>query len=407
MTYLSLFKSYPRYLGFGATYNFFSSLGQTFLFALFIPDLEKAFNLTHAQSGSYYGIASLISAFLLLYTGSLIDRIHLRTYSTTIAFLLGTSALLMASADSLAVMLLAMFLLRHLGQGLMAHTASISITRYFTHTRGKAISVNMLGVYLSQALLPVTIALIIATYDWRVGYIVLGIGCLLLCMPLNTILLKKDDPFQLPHPKESATAGLLDEEELNWGRKELLSHSYFWLILPVIIAPAFIFTALFFHQGTLAEHQGWSLPLIASGFVSFSIMGILGTFIIGPVIDKFSAKHLLAIANIPMCLALVTLLITKEIWTVYIYMGLIGTGISFTANIKAALWAEVYGKKHLGSIKSLTTTLAILGTAASPPLVGIFLTKGTPVDNIILCGVIYIIVASILALVAKVPKVKQ
>ncbi len=407
MNYLSLLKRYPNYIAFGVIYNFFSGPGQTFIFALFIPDLERVFDLTPAESGSYYGVITLLSAFLLLYTGSLIDRIHLRTYSVTVTAILGGAALLMASAQNLMVMLLAMFLLRHLGQGLMTHTAHIATARYFTKNRGKATSLKSIGMSISEVFLPIIIALIIAGYGWRMGYVSLGVSCLLLCIPLNILLLKRDDPFQIPHPHEDTTSPLLDEKELNWSKKQLLGHSYFWIIAPLIISPGFILTALFFQQGVIADSKGWSMTLMASGFISYGIFHIVGNLFIGPIIDRFSASRILPLSIIPIAMGMSMLLISDSPWIVYLYMGLMGLGIGFGSGVYMTIWAEIYGRKHLGAIQSFISTLAIIGTAAAPPIVGLLLTKGVTVDSLITNGIAFILLASLLAFFAKPPRVEQ
>ncbi len=403
MSYLSLLKRYPNYIAFGASYNFFSNMGQTFIFALFIPDLERAFNLTSAQSGGYYGIAGILSAFLLLYTGSLIDRIHLRTYSVTIALLTSLSAFLMAYSPNLAIMLIAMFLLRHLCQGLMIHTATTTITRFFTKTRGKAVGLSSLGFPLGQIILPVIIAIIISTYSWQMGYAFIGVVCLLFCVPINYVLFKKNDPFQMPQPHEHTP--LLDKEELNWERKQLLGHSYFWFIIPSVLTPWIITTPLIFHQGALAASRDWSMTLIASGFAACGLAQVVSVLLIGPLIDRFSAKSLLPFANVPIAIGIAFLLVSDSPWTLYVYMWLIGIGIGFSM-ISVSLWAEVYGTKHLGAIKSLIHTLAILATAASPPLLGWLLTKEVSFDTVIIWGIAFIILTATLAFIAKPPKVK-
>ena len=46
------------------------------------------------------------------------------------------------------------------------------------------------------------------------------------------------------------------------------------------------------------------------------------------------------------------------------------------STIAAAFWAEYYGTKHLGSIKSLLTVIMVFGSAIGPGLTGWFIDYG-------------------------------
>ena len=415
MSYIGLLKQYPRYISYGMAYFFFSSLGQTFLFSLFIPNLETAFGMTPAESGTYYGIASLMSAGLILYTGSFVDKWNLRIFGGLVALVLGLSAFLMASAQTLAVMLVAMFLLRHFGQGLMIQTASTAVARYFTDNRGKAISLKSLGISVAEGILPTIVAFIIATIGWRSGMMVLGASCLLVCIPMNLFMLKKDERFTQPiqddeepspvQQKAATTVGHLpDTEELNWSRKQLLTHPYFWMILLHAVGPAFIVTGLFFQQVAMAEGQGWSITLMASGFLAFGLVRTIGSLCIGPVVDKLTGTKLLPISTLPMALGISCLLLNDSPYLVYAYMGLMGFSIGISGTISTSMWVEVYGRKHLGAIKSMIMALAVFSTALSPPLVGYLFEHGTTADQIATYAIGYTLFASFLAWVAKPPK---
>ena len=45
--------------------------------------------------------------------------------------------------------------MRFSGQGMMSHTASTTISRYFTKTRGKALSISWFGLSSAEFILPV------------------------------------------------------------------------------------------------------------------------------------------------------------------------------------------------------------------------------------------------------------
>ena len=73
--------------------------------------------------------------------------------------------------------------MRFSGQGLMAHTASTAITRYFEKTRGKALSFIWFGMSSGEFILPVLIVFLLSFFHWRDIWHTIGI-LVLIILPL-------------------------------------------------------------------------------------------------------------------------------------------------------------------------------------------------------------------------------
>ena len=76
-------QHYWRVIGLGFALTFLSSFGQTFFISLSGPDIRAAFGLTHGAFGSIYSLATLSSGLLMIWVGSVIDRVDIRLYATT------------------------------------------------------------------------------------------------------------------------------------------------------------------------------------------------------------------------------------------------------------------------------------------------------------------------------------
>ena len=57
--------------------------------------------------------------------------------------------------------------MRFSGQGLMSHTATTTITRYFTQSRGKALSIGWFGLSSAEFILPVLIVYLLTITAWQ------------------------------------------------------------------------------------------------------------------------------------------------------------------------------------------------------------------------------------------------
>ena len=150
-----------RLLLFGTLASLASAPGQTLVISLFNADIRAAFNLSHGEFGTAYMMATLASAVVILWSGKLIDRYDLRIVFGVTTIGLCVACLVAGSSTGWLSLLLALFLLRHFGQGLMSHIAVTSVNRYYQTVRGKASAIVNQGFTLAEATLPITISALI------------------------------------------------------------------------------------------------------------------------------------------------------------------------------------------------------------------------------------------------------
>jgi MFS family permease len=362
-----------------------SSFGQTFFISLFVPSFLEAFPLTSASFGVLYAVATLTGALLLPVTGRWIDRIPLPGYTGAVLGTLALSALLVAGSRTVWMLGLGILGLRLAGQGLSSHAALTVMARYFSRERGRALSIATLGFPLGEAVLPLALAGLLAAAGWRTGWVVVAVVVLGVVFPLVLRLLRSAgvemDPRRIEagggfHPDSGREEGKEERPREppptsgEWSTGRVLRDPRFWLVVPAALLPPFWATGLILYQTTLASAKGWSLPVLASAFVGFALARIIASLGIGGGIDRYSARRLFPAAVLPMGLGAILLAVADGPWVAFAYLALLGTTVGLSGTVKTALWAELYGIRHLGAIKSMEGTLMVVSTAAAPLVVG-------------------------------------
>lgn len=396
MNYLSFALREKRILSFGLSFTFMSSFGQTFLISLFVPYFLEDFSLTNTTFGSMYSIATLVSAGTLPYLGRWVDYLPLRKYSLMVASGLLVASLTVALSWHVALLFIGIVLLRLSGQGLSSHTAQTAMARYFVHQRGKALSISSLGYPIGEGILPVAIAALLGIFSWRMtwGLIVLIIA--LFFIPLIRFVLNERE-YELVTDENSED----DKNESSWDVYQMLFSDYrFWLLIPAVLLPAFWATGLFLYQVSIAEQLSWSATLIASAFVGFAASRIVSSLSTGPAIDYFSARQLFPFYLLPFGAGLLFAFYHPGSWSAFAYMILIGVTMGMGSNIKSALWAELYGREVIGTVRSLFSSLMVFSTALSPFLMGWAIDKNITMESIIFVAFITVIVSTVMALAA-------
>ena len=100
--------------------------------------------------------------------------------------------------------------------------------------------------------------------------------------------------------------------------------------------------------------------------------------------------------NIPLLISSIVLFYFESPISAFIFLGLVGVSNGFANLLGSSTWAELYGVKHLGSIKALTTALMVFATAFGTALFGFLIDIGFSVSDIALVSGVYIFVSLIL-----------
>ena len=383
-----MFKSLSlKVIIFGFIFTFFSSFGQSFFLGLFNSSIRDTLSITQGQFGSIYATATLLSSFLLIWVGKKIDDINIFKFAFFVTLLLSFSCFFFSKISSVAFLFVAIFLMRFSGQGMMSHTATTTISRYFTKSRGKALSGGWFGLSCGEFILPVLTVYLLTLYTWQNIWVTISIIVILL-LPIASYFLIKN--LSLDSREKDDNQKQVDKNIKQWTRLEVLKDYRFYIISSNMLAMPWIATGVFVYQSYVTSSKGWGEFTIAQSFMSYSIFTVSTLLLAGPLIDKFSSRKLLIYMNIPLLFSTLVIILFDSSVTAFVFLGLIGISNGFANVLGSATWAEIYGVKHIGSIKALTTALMVFSTAFGTALFGVLIDIGFSIEKIAVVSAIYI-----------------
>jgi len=394
-----MFKSLNfKVILFGFIFTFFSSFGQSFFLGLFNPSIRDALSITHGQFGSIYASATLLSSFILVWLGKKIDDINILKFASYVVVLLAISCFLFSKISSVIFFFFSIFLMRLSGQGLMSHTATTTIARFFEKSRGRALSTTWLGLSLAEFILPLLIIFLLTFVDWRNIWIVISI-LVIVVLPLVSFLLVKN--IKLDSREASSIKEVKTKEIKQWKRSEVLKDYRFYIVCLSMLAMPSIATGTFVYQSFIVSSKNWGPYVIAQSFMVYSILSVITLFLSGFLIDKFSSRKLLIYMNIPLLFSTFVLYYFNTPISSFFFLGLIGISNGLANVLGSATWAEVYGVKYIGSIKALTTALMVFSTAFGTAFFGILIDNSFSIEQIALVSGSYILIALSLLFLIK------
>lgn len=403
MSYYKLFCANWKILLFAIILTFFSGFGQTFLLSLYIPEIIREFQISQGLYSRIYAGATILSGISIIFAGKLIDRLPLIKFTMLVIVGIITANLLAGISLNLFMLFMSIFLLRFFGQGLLTHTSMTAMGRYFSFSRGKALSIAYLGFPMAEAVFPITIVSLIAWVGWRESFLVSAGFIFLILIPVVWWLIGKFRKSQIidESPRSLKTQNLTQdtrEQDQHWRQKDIVRTLSFYVYAPTVFIVGFTLTALFFFQTFIASYKGWTLEWMALNISAYAISSFTFSILAGPIVDRFSARAVFPFTLIPMLAGLLVLANFTHPLSATLYWFLVGISAGANPTISNSLYAETYGVKSLGSIRSIFTFVMVISTAMGPVVYSFLLEKGFSFDriHIILSGIILLNILFIL-----------
>ena len=373
---------------FGFIFTFFSSFGQSYFIGIFNSSIRADLSITHGQFGTIYASATLLSSLVLIWIGKKIDDMDVFKFSIFVIILLSFACYFFSKIKIVPLLFLGIFFLRLSGQGLMSHTATTTVARFFEKTRGKALSITWLGLSAAEFVLPVLMVFLLTITSWRNIWLSISILVLILLPIISLMLINK---LKLDSRENSENYNEnIDKNIKQWTRLEVIKDYRFYIITLNMLSMPSIATGVFVYQSFIVSSKNWGPFIMAQSFMVYSILSVITLSISGFLIDKYTSRKLLVFMNIPLFISALILFSFDSSFSSFIFLGLIGITNGFANVLGSSTWAEIYGVKYIGSIKALTGGLMVFATATGTAVFGILIDAGYTINSIALFSSVYI-----------------
>lgn len=353
-------------IGFGTRYSF----------GVFFKSIESTFDLSRAATSAIFSVYMIFGCIIAFLGGKALDRYGPRAVTFLMGVFIGLSLLLTSRVTSPWQLFFSYSVLLAFGTNSLYPTMMATTARWFDKKRGLAVGIAGIGVGLGPLAMSPFAAYLIANFDWRMAYIVMGLIAVLLIVPLS-LLLKKDpseigvlpdgaSPTSAEKPVPNSKSSVQGE---GFSLTEAFRTWSFWLLAVSWLSIAFCLWLVSTHIVPHATDIGISQASAATVLALSGGMGIPGRMIIGILSDRIGRKASAVICSLLQAAALVWLIWAQELWTFYLFALVFGFGFGGVDVTTASLIGDIFGKRSLGAIMGMLTVAWGLG-AAGGPIVG-------------------------------------
>jgi MFS family permease len=341
--------------------------GLYFSFPVFFVALLEEFGWSRGATAAAFSIASIVQGALSPVVGILVDRVGPRRVMLGGACLLGGACVLSSRIDSLGSLYMVTGVLAAAGVCAVSWVPSGAlIAQWFTERRGSMMGLAFSGMGAGVLAIGPLAQWLITGYGWRAAYLVLGLGALVVLVPLVWLGVREAPVVVAPGRGEIRGPG-----RANAGVEvgDALRTRAFWaLFFAYLCTPLAVFSVVT-HQVAFGVDQGFPRQFVAGIFGLTGLLSIVGRIVFGVAADRIGRTISATISY--GCTAVGTLcLLGLEVWphaaALYAYALFFGLGFGARGPIVTAMASQLFAGRRFGVIYGILSVGNGIGGGIAP-----------------------------------------
>jgi len=342
-------------------------------FTAFFEPLIKEFGWSYTQVSFAASLRGLEMGVFAPLIGLFVDRLGSRKVIFWGVMTVGFGLFLLSFTRSLA-MFYAAFLLLAFGAGGCTSVVSMAVVaNWFDKNVGKALGVMASGFGASGLMVPVIVWLMEA-YHWRSTLVILGLGTLVLGVPLSFVIRNKPEQYGY-FPDGKLTRGPILQEEIRSskdgiGFRQVLRNRSFLLLNLTEAIRMMAVSSVATHVMPYFSSVGISRSkagLVAGAIPLFSIIGRLALGWLGDVFEK---RYVMALAFGLMGVGMLAFCYVQVEWVIFLFLFLFPPSFGGTMVLRGSILREYFGRDSLGKMLGMVMGSASIGGIIGPTLAG-------------------------------------
>lgn len=344
--------------------------GINYSFGIFFKPILAEFGWTRAMTAGAFSLAWIVTGFISIFLGALNDRLGPRIVMSLCGLFSGLGYFLMSQINSLWQLYI--FYGVVLGAGISAFIPMVStVARWFVHRRSMMTGIVAAGIGVGALIVPPLANLLIAHYEWRTSYMILGIIVIVVVISCSQFL--KRDPMQmgqLPHGESEAIEARFKSEVVPFSLKEAVGTRQFWMVFLMLFSSGFCLYAIQVHLVPHVTDMGISASSAATILATMGGASVVGRAVLGSIGDRIGNRRAYLLGYVLLWAALLWLIPSRELWHFYLFAVIFGLAYGNCDTQQSPLVATLFGLTSHGLIFGVVSFGYSIGSAMGPFIAG-------------------------------------
>ena len=337
--------------------------------------------------------ATLFGALFCIPVGGMLDRWGIRVTLSVVVALLGLVVIGMTHATNIVQFAFLITLTRGLGQSALS-VVSISMTGKWFRSKLPLAT----GLYSGLVSLGFIAASLwgrsLRDLDWRILWNSLGSILLFVLAPMFLLLVRS-----APSGGDEISLNMNSSEASDFSLPEALATPAFWLFgLATSLYGLVSSGASLFNESLLME-RGFEKTAFYDLLAMTTAIGLASNLVTGWLATRMRTTQLAAIAMSLLAAALLSLPFVSTYPALVAYASAMGTAGGMVTVLFFSIWAQLYGRTHLGRIQGVAQMMTVFASALGPAILAKVKTvTGSYLPAIVSLGVVALILSVVISI---------
>ncbi len=328
--------------------------------AVFLQPISENMGWSRSGVSAAVTIDFLCMGLAAFFWGALSDRFGTRIVVLAGSVLLGTGLVAASQATTLWQFQLSFGVLIGIAAGSFYAPMVAAASAWIEQHRSLAVALVSAGMGVAPLTVAPSASWLIATYDWRIAMLVIGIASWTLLIPAALLV--------RPAPQAAApsTPGGTGAPEVQWTAAQAFRTPQFITLALAHFACCAAHSGPIFHMVSYAMICGIA-PLTAVTVYSLAgFSGLGGRLLLGAMADRLGAKPVLVGGLFVQALSVATYLAVGRLGEFYALSVIFGLAYGGVMPLYAVLVREYFGARIMGTVFGAVSAFASLGMALGP-----------------------------------------
>jgi len=386
----------------------------------FVEPMTGDVGWSRAAMAGVFIIRAIVMGVLGPLLGPLVDRrMGAQTLYVAGGFIAGASIIMLSRVDTIWQFYLLFGIGWSVGQlafGGNLLTGPI-VAKWFVRKRGRAMGMYTMGIPVgSIVFVPINIFLV-TTFGWETSWIILGVTTWVLTIPLAAFTMRRqpedmglhtDGDSDVEYERALAQpAGLTAAlHRVDWTLSQALRTPTLYVLLVAFLFMGMAMGIFTIHQIPAITDKGYSLGVAGIVSITLSSCSLIVKPIVGFLSERMPPRFLASVCFSLGASSLIVLGLAETLYLLFLFAVLYGFGAGAAAVFQNVIWADYYGRRHLGSIRGMIAPITAIGGGISPFIAGWMFDRTGSYDTILFIMGAGAFVSAGLMLLARPPRVR-
>ncbi len=324
-------------------------------------------------------LGQLVMALVGFLIGARVDRHGARRFMLAGTTIVVTAALLCSEVRSYWQWLVINGVMLTVGTALIGNlVVNVTLAKWFVAQRGRAVALSSMGVSFAGVLLVPAVTVVIDAWGWRAAWQGLAVAAALLMYPVALAMRRTPEDYGW-HPDglshDQVAAGLGHRARLDYAssltRAEALRTRTFYLLVLAFGLFTINIGVMLLQTIPFMTDAGFPRTTAALMITVASVPSMLSKPLWGWIIDKADAMPLAAFGAALTGVALLIIIVSVQNGShAGVYSGYFALGVGWGGMIpiQEVIWANFFGRRHIGAVRSAAMPFSLLIGATAPLL---------------------------------------